>query len=247
MEDNSKINPEEFGSSAEVDTESQVVNTDIVKKAEDDAPSDEEKAPLENDAQETTENVSRTPDEGVNISEDSEGFPEYSNVKELSDEEILNGKDFDFSNIEKIREQIEQNMPAEFAELLKDDDEEDNDSVVKKYNVYISKDFVPYIDNLSTNELSAYINDAIQKKIDLEDAERSGERKQRILGHFIVAVMTAIILTPVLLYTAHRSITATLNNYKYSQDNFEKLYAEKFKKSSVYTRSLKYNKLHQID
>ncbi len=277
MEDNSKINTEKSEKKPEYDDVSIFVNADSKENLDDDLPSfDEETAPkgdnstpndeknsaLDTDNSESSEDNSESlevnsekseednesSEEDSEKSEDDDGFPIYSGVQELSDEEILNGKDFDFSNIEKIQAQIEQNMPQELAELLKDDDEEnDEDYVVKKYNVYISKDFVPYIDNLSTNELSAYINDAIQKKIDIEESERTGERKQRILGHFIVAIITAIIFTPVLLYTAHKSITTTLNNYKYSQDNFEKLYADKLKKNSVYTRSLKYNKLHKVD
>ena len=35
---------------------------------------------------------------------------------------------------------------------------------------------------------------------------------------------------------------ATFDNYKYSQENFEKLYKERFSKDKAYMRSIQYNK-----
>lgn len=120
-------------------------------------------------------------------------------------------------------------------------DEEEN-SAVKKYIFYVSKDFVPYIDNLTTDERSAYINDAIQKKIDFEIQEKNKNTKRRIILHFVVMVLTFILAMPFVLWFSHKAIMATFDNYKYSQENFEKLYKERFSKDRAYMRSIQYNK-----
>lgn len=120
-------------------------------------------------------------------------------------------------------------------------DEEEN-SAVKKYIFYVSKDFVPYIDNLTTDERSAYINDAIQKKIDFELQEKNKNTKKRIILHFVVMVLTFILAMPFVLWFSHKAIMATFDNYKYSQENFEKLYKERFSKDRAYMRSIQYNK-----
>lgn len=120
-------------------------------------------------------------------------------------------------------------------------DEEEN-SAVKKYIFYVSKDFVPYIDNLTTDERSAYINDAIQKKIDFEIQEKNKNTKRRIVLHFVVMVLTFILAMPFVLWFSHKAIMATFDNYKYSQENFEKLYKERFSKDRAYMRSIQYNK-----
>ncbi len=118
---------------------------------------------------------------------------------------------------------------------------EDN-SVVKKYIFYVSKDFVPYIDNLTTDERSAYINDAIQKKIDLEDIQKNTHKKRSLIVHLIVAIITIFAVTPFAILGAHKAIMLTFDNYKYSQDNFEKLYKKHFENNKAYMRSLEYNK-----
>jgi len=119
---------------------------------------------------------------------------------------------------------------------------DDNNSVVKKYIFYISKDFIPYIDNLSTDERSAYVNDAIQIKIDMEDEKKQKEKKAKIISHFIVMILTFCLLSPVVLFITHKAIMATFDNYKYSQENFEKLYKQRFAKDKAYMRSIQYNK-----
>lgn len=123
----------------------------------------------------------------------------------------------------------------------------DENSVVKKYIVYVSKDFVPLMDGLTTDERSAYINDAIQRKIDTEEEISSIEKKKRILTHIIITVLTFLIFAPIALFIVHKSIMVTFENYKYSQDNFEKLYKQRFEKDRAYMRSIEYNRLHSKD
>lgn len=120
---------------------------------------------------------------------------------------------------------------------------EDN-SVVKKYIVYISKDFIPIMDNMNTDERTAYINDAIQKKIDLEDEHTQQLKKIKLTIHLIIIIAVILISAPFALLGANKAIMITFENYKYSQDNFEKLYKHHFEKSKIYNRSLQYNKEH---
>ena len=55
--------------------------------------------------------------------------------------------------------------------------EDEENAAVKKYIFYVSKDFTSIIDSLTTDERSAYINDAIQKKIDIEEQEKKTRNK----------------------------------------------------------------------
>lgn len=137
------------------------------------------------------------------------------------------------------------NIKQETNENYLQADELNDDGVVKKYIVYISKDFVSYIDNLSIDERSAYINDAIQQKIDALDERKIILERKRAAAHIIIAVATIFILLPIALFVAHKSIMATFDNYKYSQDSFERLYRQRFKQDNAYLRSLEYNKEYE--
>ncbi len=158
------------------------------------------------------------------------------------------------AEVEKIDEPVNSELDKETKEANYEQDlpqepnqweELDNeDSVVKKYIFYVSKDFVPLIDSLTTDERSAYINDAIQRKIDAEYELSAEDKKKKILTHLIVMILTFFIVTPLVLFLVHKSIMVTFENYKYSQDNFEKLYKQRFEKDRAYMRSLEYNKLH---
>ena len=183
-----------------------------------------------------------------NFSENDADFNNFSQIDNQGsfEDEIDFSQQVNLEDIEKIQAQIQQSMPSEFQEITsrEEEEKEEENSVLKKYIVYISKDFVPYMDTLSTNELSAYVNDAIQKKIDLEEEEHKKNKKQKALKHIITALATIFITMPILMYAANKSIMATFENYKYSQQNFEKLYEQRFSKSKTHARTLKYNKLH---
>lgn len=145
---------------------------------------------------------------------------------------------------EEAQEEIQktEEEKEEKPEITPWEELDDNNSVVKKYIFYISKDFIPYIDNLSTDERSAYVNDAIQIKIDMEDEKKQKEKKAKIISHFMVMILTFCLLSPVVLFITHKAIMATFDNYKYSQENFEKLYKQRFAKDKAYMRSIQYNK-----
>ena len=109
----------------------------------------------------------------------------------------------------------------------------DEYDAVKKYVIYISKDFVPYIDTLDKDARSAYVNEALQLKVELEGKDRKWHLFKRILRHIIVSVFTLIIAIPALFWLADKSITATVQNYGYVQKNFEKLYKDKIEREKA--------------
>ena len=49
-------------------------------------------------------------------------------------------------------------------------------------------------------------------------------------------------MSPIALLGVNKAIMATFENYKYSQENFEKLYKSRFEKDRAYMRSVQYNK-----
>lgn len=146
-------------------------------------------------------------------------------------------------NIENIDENANENTGViETPEINHWEELDKNNAVVKKYIVYIAKDFVPVIDKMTTDEKSAYINDAIQKKIDLEDEKKQKAAKNRLKLHLAISVLTILFMTPVALLAVNKAIMLTFENYKYSQENFEKLYKQHFEKDKAFMRSLQYNK-----
>ena len=169
---------------------------------------------------------------------------EYVQVGEhkYSAEEIIEEekKETQTQEIEEVKEEnVAQNVsPWEQFE--------EENPAVKKYLFYVSKDFVSHLDNLTTDERSAYINDAIQKKIDIEAQQKKIDTKKRITIHFVIMIITIILSSPIALWICHKAIIATFDNYKYSQENFEKLYKERFSKDRAYMRSIQYNKEQEI-
>lgn len=102
----------------------------------------------------------------------------------------------------------------------------ENDAV-KKYVIYIAKDFVPYVDHMDKDARSAFVNESIQLKLQMEGKDRKWHAFVRVLRHIIVSVFTLLIAVPALFWLADKSITATVQNYQYVQQNFEKLYKDK--------------------
>lgn len=102
----------------------------------------------------------------------------------------------------------------------------DNDAV-KKYVIYIAKDFVPFVDDMDKDARSAFVNESIQLKLQMEGKDRKWHAFARVLRHIIVSVFTLLVAVPALFWLADKSITATVQNYQYVQQNFEKLYKDK--------------------
>ena len=188
------------------------------------------------------ENFAPEIDEDLAALEPEENIQETSQEPSEVEEAIKQEEVKDSEKAEKKAEEIEQKQ----QEISPWEKLDENNSVVKKYIFYVSKDFVPYIDKLTTDERSAYINDAIQKKIDLEDEKKQKDLKKKLATHFILMCFAMCLFAPVALFVAHKAIMLTFDNYKYSQENFEKLYKDRFLKDRAYMRSIQYNKEQEL-
>lgn len=146
------------------------------------------------------------------------------------------------NNIDDFKEENTQNQNNQ-EDITHWEETDDDNSVVKKYIVYVSRDYVPYIDNLSLDERSAFINDALEIKINQQNVKKQLQYRKKLVLHFIIAMAVVFVTFPFALLGVHKAIMATFENYKYSQDNFEKLYKHKFEKDKAYMRSVQYNKM----
>ena len=214
---------------------------------------------MSGDEQEPLESVSPENKEAAMPSDevqeaDTEKSIFLSNKNTESQEESTEDKlnDFQEENQEEKSQETEHDnkenhevITANEEELSQWEEYNSANDVVKKYIVYVSKDFVPYIDNLTTDERSAYINDAIQQKLDSQDEEKQKIVRRNALIHFILAVVVILAVTPLGLILANKAIMATFDNYKYSQENFEKLYKHRFEHDRAYMRSLQYNQEYE--
>ncbi len=128
---------------------------------------------------------------------------------------------------EQVAEPVEQDYSATDDNDWQDPFGTNEDDAVKKYVMYIAKDFVPLIDDMDKDARSAFVNEALQLKVNMEGKDRKWHAFTRILRHIIVSVFTLLVAVPALFWLADKSITATVQNYEYVQKNFEKLYKDK--------------------
>lgn len=116
-------------------------------------------------------------------------------------------------------------------------DDTDENCAVKKYVFAVSTDYVKKIDEMNLDERSAFINEAICLKISEDKGSRKRAFKLSILKHIVVAIFTVIIGVPLMFILVNKSINLTVKSYRYTQDNFEKLYRDKLKKDAIIKRS----------
>lgn len=154
-------------------------------------------------------------------------------------------------NQEKIENEALNNEPESSNDTEIDKTQEDkitleeekaeNSSPLKKYVFNVSRDFVDTIDSLTIDERTAYINDAIQMKIDSNNQTRQSNKFNEIITQAVIVFLTVCIVTPIAIFIMNKAIMVTFENYKYSQTNFEKLYKQRFENDRAYMRSLQYN------
>lgn len=162
----------------------------------------------------------------------------FHEKKETTEENITNETD---EPTEKNKT-IEETNSADEIEAI----EEDENSALKKYIVQISREFVPLIDSMTVDERIAYINDCIQTKLDWDKQQTVKSKKIQLVVHFLIFITVFVFCTPFAIYGVNKAIMMTFENYKYSQENFEKLYKQRFEKDKAYMRSIEYNKKHSI-
>ena len=178
-----------------------------------------------------TPGLEDVPSDVINSLPNDEPSLENYNSQEESKEQAQQETDTD-EQTPQDEQADEQESEAKKEENIYENEWQDpfgtnENDAVKKYVIYISKDFVPYVDNMNKDERSAYVNEAIQLKLDLEGKYRKWHLFKRVLRHIIVSVFTLVIAVPSLFWLADKSITATVQNYGYVQKNFEKLYKER--------------------
>lgn len=154
-------------------------------------------------------------------------------------------------NQEKIENEALNNEPessndteidkTQEEKITLEEEKAENSSPLKKYIFNVSRDFVDTIDSLTIDERTAYINDAIQMKIDLNNQTRQSNKFNEIVTQAVVVFLTVCIVTPIAIFIMNKAIMVTFENYKYSQTNFEKLYKQRFENDRAYMRSLQYN------
>lgn len=99
----------------------------------------------------------------------------------------------------------------------------------KKYVIYISPDNVDFVDNLSIDERTEFINKIIEEKQSSDKKSQILKKQQTYYKHLMIVCLTAIISFPLLFFAVNKSLQLTISNYQQSQQNFQKLYKEKGK------------------
>lgn len=99
-----------------------------------------------------------------------------------------------------------------------------NNQNFKKFVIQIDNDNVDYFESFSPTERQELIN----KFLSLEQIKsRSDYRKKRIkeyLVHLAIVIVTIFVFLPFFYYSINKLVLLTLENYKQTQINFEKLY-----------------------
>ncbi len=129
-----------------------------------------------------------------------------------------------------------------FDDLSAFEEMDENNGVVKKYIVQIQKNYIPLMDEMDKKERNDYINDAIQIKLDFLDEKKKKLKKIEAIIHLAIIIVVVVLAAPYALLVANKTLMMTFDNYKYSQDNFEKLYKNHLEKSKFYLKSLDYQK-----
>jgi len=120
----------------------------------------------------------------------------------------------------------------------KDPFEEIEESIaVKKYIIYVNKDFVEKLDAMDTDTRNAYVNESLQLKKDTERGVIKRRAVEKTFKHVVAAFATIIIGTPIVFFLINKSIDLTLANYDYVQKNFEVLYKQRADRSKSIQRA----------
>lgn len=99
-----------------------------------------------------------------------------------------------------------------------------NNQSFKKFVIQIDGDNVDYFESFSPTERQELIN----KFLSLEQIKsRSDYRKKRLkecLIHLAIVMVTIFVFLPLFYFSINKLVLLTLENYKQTQMNFEKLY-----------------------
>ena len=185
---------------------------------------DKIKSQMNNDNQSENLNISDVPEDiSQDVPNNEPSLEGYGNETDISESQE---NPENVNEIEELENSQENTYDTQENEWQDPFGTNANDAV-KKYVIYIAKDFVPLIDSMDKDARSAFINESIQSKLQIEGKDKKWYSFVRVLRHIIVSVFTLLVAVPALFWLADKSITATVQNYEYVQKNFEKLYKEK--------------------
>lgn len=176
----------------------------------------------------------------------SQGFDDPDNsMFRMSEELSLSSDEFsdeETAKEEKIIDPKGDIMPAErFYQPEQEENWQDpfgrinENDAVKKFVIYISKEFLPEIENLDTDARSAFVNDALQIKREMDKKDRRLFLYTRLLKHVFICILTISIAIPFLFWLVQKSIVVTQENYGYVQNSFQVLYTQKEKRQQKAT------------
>ena len=175
---------------------------------------------------------------------EQENLSSVEEVSELIEENNKNETIEETENIIQETETIEEQATQELEEQLPPPPKEElssvweeydkNNAVVKKYIVNVAKENVPYIDRLSVEQRNNFINEAIQIKLEVDNEQEKLDKKKNLAKHMLLFILTFFIVMTFMILIIDKAIVATMENYKYSQENFEKLYKHRFEKQKAF-------------
>lgn len=141
-----------------------------------------------------------------------------------------NSEDDEFED-EEFSEEEEDEYPSSEDEESEDDLtaflEEKTVLKSKKFVIQIYPDNVEYIEDLDPEDRNDFINELITESIHKSYEDQETKRVSYSIKQIIVVLLTIIIGMPIVFYLINISLTATSDNYKQVQVNFEKLYRDR--------------------
>ena len=178
-------------------------------------------------------------DDNINIDEITKQLQQHVDLGDMSLQAEVNQdlelpadmQPQDAQKIEDIKPDNHRKQHSFFDDFPKDD--------CKKYVVYIAPNNIEYVDSMSIDERTQFINDIINDKHSKDIKAKIMKQRQRYIKHLVLVCITVIVGFPLLFIAVNKGLQASIINYQQSQENFQKLYKEKGKISNYQTMNLR--------
>lgn len=99
----------------------------------------------------------------------------------------------------------------------------------KKYVIYINRDNIDFMENLSVDERKDLINKVLKEQNEISVQRKAIAEKRNLIIHVSIAVITFIIFMPLLFLGVKKASEVTITNYHQTKKNITKLYKEQGK------------------
>lgn len=94
----------------------------------------------------------------------------------------------------------------------------------RKYVIYVDPENIDFMERLSADEKREIINKILKEQDKVIKDKIQTESRTTFLKHIIFAVITFIIVFPILFTLVNKSLEASINNYQQAKQDFMKLY-----------------------